>query len=116
MSYRKITVKDKEYKYVTGKTHTKVVGIGVAKNTDIGTYFWKAFSPCGDKQCSCDPYEEYLGFRVSPKDIANYIEFMLDTTFPITKDSFPMNKIPEGYKVNSVRKIEYQYAEESDLD
>lgn len=34
--YRKITVKGVEYEYVIGKTHTKIKGLGVFPNSDIG--------------------------------------------------------------------------------
>jgi hypothetical protein len=37
MSYRKIDVAGREYEYTIGKTHTKIKGIGVFHNEDIGT-------------------------------------------------------------------------------
>lgn len=36
MSYRKITVNDKQYQYVVGKVNTKIVDVGVFKNHEIG--------------------------------------------------------------------------------
>lgn len=36
MSYRKITVNDKQYEYVVGKQFTKIKNIGLFKNEDIG--------------------------------------------------------------------------------
>jgi len=36
MSYRKITVNDKQYEYVIGKTHTKIKGKGLFKNSEVG--------------------------------------------------------------------------------
>lgn len=36
MSYRKITVDNKEYEYTVGKSNTKVKGVGVFNNADIG--------------------------------------------------------------------------------
>ena len=36
MSYRKITVDGKQYEYVIGKTHTKIKGLGLFLNTEIG--------------------------------------------------------------------------------
>lgn len=35
MSYRKITVKGREYEYTIGRTHTKIKGVGVFPNEDI---------------------------------------------------------------------------------
>jgi hypothetical protein len=37
MSYRKITVDEKEYEYIVGKTHVKVKGIGVWPKEEIGS-------------------------------------------------------------------------------
>lgn len=37
MSYRKITVDGTVHEYTIGKTHTKIKGIGVFKNSDIGS-------------------------------------------------------------------------------
>lgn len=36
MTYRKITVDDKEYEYVVGKTHVKVKGMGSWLKEQIG--------------------------------------------------------------------------------
>ena len=36
MSYRNITVNDKKYQYVVGKSHTKIKGVGVFLNEAIG--------------------------------------------------------------------------------
>lgn len=36
MSYRKITVDNKQYEYTVGKTYTKIKGVGVFHNSDIG--------------------------------------------------------------------------------
>lgn len=36
MSYRKITVNDKRYEYVIGKTHTKIKDVGLFKNSEVG--------------------------------------------------------------------------------
>lgn len=36
MSYRKITVDNKEYEYTVGKKYTKVKGLGIYKNSEIG--------------------------------------------------------------------------------
>ena len=36
MSYRKITVNDKQYEYVVGKQHTKIKNVGTFPNDQIG--------------------------------------------------------------------------------
>jgi hypothetical protein len=36
MSYRKITVDGKVYEYTVGRTHTKIKGVGVFENINIG--------------------------------------------------------------------------------
>lgn len=36
MGYRKINVNDTEYEFVIGDSHTKIVDVGVFKNSDIG--------------------------------------------------------------------------------
>lgn len=36
MSYRKITVDNQEYEYTVGKSNTKIKGVGVFHNEDIG--------------------------------------------------------------------------------
>lgn len=36
MSYRKITVDNQEYEYTVGKEYTKVKGLGIYKNSEIG--------------------------------------------------------------------------------
>ena len=37
MSYRKITVNDKQYEYVVGKQYTKIKDVGTFRNDRIGT-------------------------------------------------------------------------------
>ena len=37
MSYRKITVNDKQYEYVVGKQYTKIKNVGTFRNDQIGT-------------------------------------------------------------------------------
>lgn len=37
MTYRKITVDEKEYEYVVGKTHVKVKNVGVWPKEEIGS-------------------------------------------------------------------------------
>mgnify|MGYP003684645971 CR=1 FL=1 len=55
MSYRKVIVNGKEYKYVVGALNTKVVGVGVAFNSDIGL-----------------KYDEDQ-YAVRPSDVRDYI-------------------------------------------
>lgn len=89
MSYRKIVVDNIVYKYVVGKTHTKIVGIGVIKNTQIGVYFWRAE---GDY--------ETLVVSVLPCNIARYIK-EYNTGRVIT----PYNICPSGYKLGDVKRV-----------
>lgn len=49
MAYRKITVDGKVYEYSIGKSHTKIKGIGVFKNEDIG----KRFTIEDHQYCDC---------------------------------------------------------------
>lgn len=39
MAYRKITVNDKVYEYVIGKTNTKIKNVGIFVNEQIQTWF-----------------------------------------------------------------------------
>jgi len=55
MAYRKVIVNGKEYKYVVGSMNTKVVGVGVAFNSDIGFEY-------DDEQ-----------YAVRPSDVRDYI-------------------------------------------
>ncbi len=45
MSYRKITVNEKSYEYVIGKTHTKVKGFGLFVNAEVGNFIAHPDSP-----------------------------------------------------------------------
>lgn len=62
MSYRKIIVDGKTYEYSIGKTHTKVKGMPVYKNSEIG-----------DEIASTSSYE-IQGYVVSPYNVANAIK------------------------------------------
>lgn len=62
MSYRKIIVDGKQYEYSIGKTHTKIKGMEVYKNSDIG-----------DEIESTTSYE-IQGYVVSPYNVANAIK------------------------------------------
>jgi hypothetical protein len=77
MSYRKITVNDKQYEYVVGKQYTKIKNVGLFKNEDIGT---KVFIP---QYCDCcgsplsEIYSSHIdptGLRVTPADVRRMIE------------------------------------------
>ena len=57
MSYRKITVDDKVYEYVVGKTHTKIKGLEAVRKIDIGYVI---------------DYSANLA-RVRPSDVAEFI-------------------------------------------
>lgn len=74
MPYRNIEVNGVKYKYVTGKTHTKVVGVGVVLNTDIASTHKQPIKPCGCPECDCDVTEYIDVKRVTPKDVAEYIK------------------------------------------
>ena len=78
MSYRKITVNDKQYEYVVGKQFTKIKNVGLFKNEDIGTVV------CIPEYCECcgEPLSEIYpsthvdrtGLRVTPADVRRMIE------------------------------------------
>lgn len=88
MSYRKITVDEKDYEYVVGKIHVKVKGVGVWPKEEVGEITVKKYG-C---DCGCYSDEDYVytqeelavitlenGFepshdiRVRPSNIANKI-------------------------------------------
>ena len=56
MTYRNITVNGTTYKFVIGKTHTKVVDVGVIANCLLGKPIW-----CSDK------------FLMEPSDVRRFI-------------------------------------------
>jgi hypothetical protein len=59
MSYRKITVDEKTYEYVIGKTHLKIKGFGLFENSKIGNFIVNG-----------GPREQYL---VTPGTVAKVI-------------------------------------------
>ena len=95
MSYRKIKVDGVQYQYVTGKTHTKVKGIGVVESSKIGSWFWRPCPPCGPG-CNCDPYEYFLQFRVTPKNVAELIKIFNEHGMEAIK-RFDKIAPPEGF-------------------
>ena len=62
MSYRKITVNDKQYEYVVGKKYTKIKNIGFFKNEEIGKVGWYDESLCENI------------YAVTPADVKQMIE------------------------------------------
>ncbi len=88
MSYRKITVDGKVHEYVIGKTHTKIKGLGVWKNEDIG----RSHTTFTDPVCECcgENYSTLYGdepkartsIAVKPHDIMKKIRIpTADDTF-----------------------------------
>lgn len=55
MSYRKITVDNKQHEYVTGKTHTRIKGFGVYLNAEIGETFERPKELGGGKRTFITP-------------------------------------------------------------
>ena len=61
MGYRRIYVDKKKYEYVVGKTHTKVVGVGVFKNCERGTEI-------------VNPDYSHLGYIITSKIVRKFIQ------------------------------------------
>lgn len=77
MGYRNITVDGVKYKYVIGKTHTKIHGVRkVFENQKIGS-LWDTYCECcgsSYRELYCDEKaDEYRVIRVTPADVANAI-------------------------------------------
>ena len=53
MSYRNITVNGQVYQYTIGKTHTKIVGVGVFENGTVGDAVW--FDDVGESKMMVTP-------------------------------------------------------------
>lgn len=62
MSYRKITVDNQQYEYTVGKEYTKVKGLGIYKNSDIGDSVATGYKYHPEK------------FIVAPYNVANAIK------------------------------------------
>lgn len=80
--YRNITVNGKNYKYTVGKSHTKIVGVGVFLNSEIGELREI------DEQCECcgeslsSLYPDYVNRKhltVTPKHISKKIKALFGT-------------------------------------
>ena len=76
MSYRKITVDGKEYEYVTGRTHTKIKGVGVWPNDELGTtaYVHQYCECCGESMHDLYGSEPRKELEVKPHHIAAKIK------------------------------------------
>lgn len=74
MSYRKITVNDKQYEYVIGKVNTKIKGIGLFENKKIGD-IESPRDDLGDSISDYDPnWREDAVYAVKPSTIRRLIE------------------------------------------
>lgn len=81
MSYRKITVDGKEYKYTIGRTHVKVKGVGVWPKEEVGEQFLKSqetahdfLQKYKDIPISNKLDSEYVDIRIQPSHIADKIK------------------------------------------
>lgn len=100
MTYRKIVVDGKEYEYTVGKTHTKIKGVGVFLNKDIGrtitTFDHGVCECCGEPLSSLYPSQYPIardGLAVRPHDIMRKIRIPTeDDTFVALKSG------PHKYK------------------
>ena len=78
MGYRKIVVCGQEYEYVIGKSHTKIKGIGVYLNSNIGKRVVVAqyCECCGEPMASLYPnhHIDPIKLSVTPSDIVDTIK------------------------------------------
>ena len=80
MAYRKIVVQGETYEYVVGRTHTKVKGLGVWPNEEVGRIHEKheECECCGEPKSMLYPSKADLyiqkQLRVSPSDVARLIQ------------------------------------------
>lgn len=75
MSYRKINIAGKTFEYVIGKSHTKIKGIGVFENVNIGSGVELHCECCGtglNELYGEDP--SHYALAVKPSDIKKCIE------------------------------------------
>lgn len=75
MSYRKIEVDGKTYEYVTGKTHTKIKGVGVFLNETIGSmHKYDVYCDCcGEPESTLYNVSMRSKLAVKPADIKSMI-------------------------------------------
>lgn len=92
MSYRKITVDGKVYEYTVGKTHTKIRGIGVWKNEEIGNNHTTWTDPicecCGESFSSLygQAPTSRTAIAVKPHDIMKKVRILTpELTFAVLK-------------------------------
>lgn len=74
MSYRKITVNDKQYEFVVGKVNTKIKNVGVFENAKVGTLIDRK-DDIGIPYSEWDPdWRDYAAYAVTPSVIKGLIE------------------------------------------
>jgi hypothetical protein len=81
MSYRKLVINEKTYEYVIGKSHTRIKGIGVFLNNDIGSRYDILCECCGTPLSELYNDLTATENRVTPSDIKTMI---LKTISPVT--------------------------------
>lgn len=82
MTYRKIMVDGKQFEYVVGKSHTKVKGLALFKNEDIGQMIViPQFCECCGEHMSAirNNWEDPQKLGVTPKNISQAITNFLNT-------------------------------------
>lgn len=80
--YRNITVNGKNYKYTVGKSHTKIAGVGVFLNSEIGELreIEELCECCGEPLSSL--YKDHVDrtiVNVTPKHISKKIKALFGT-------------------------------------
>jgi hypothetical protein len=90
MPYRKITVNETIYKYLIGKTHVKIKGVGCWPKEEIGQKFARNCECCGEPVNTIYSEEKLLDqdyvIRVLPHHIAEKIK-QVSAKSRITKSS-----------------------------
>lgn len=80
MTYRKLVINEKTYEYVIGKSHTRIKGIGVFLNNDIGSKHDILCECCGTPMSELYNDPTAITNRVLPSDIKTMI---LKTISPV---------------------------------
>jgi len=81
--YRKIIVKEVAYEYVIGKTHTKIKGLGVFPNSELGhmVVVQQTCECCGEPLSVLYPsHIDPVRMSITPADVAKKIRSFLPTT------------------------------------
>ena len=76
MTYRNITVNGTAYKYVIGKKFTKVNGVGLILNTDLGAVVGTPYHKVSQRYRDEVTFEEFkakVRFIIKPSDIRRFI-------------------------------------------